>query len=86
MIGAALLFFLNGTIVLGIRPARPPSASVRTILIEMGRDSISSAGMLLTGAAVLLTHTRIGDPVVGLLTAVLMAWASWMIVRENVTI
>jgi Co/Zn/Cd efflux system component len=56
------------------------------MLIEMARDGSSSAGVLLTGAAVLLTHTRIGDPVVGLLTAVLMAWSSWVIVRENVAI
>ena len=83
---AIVAFAMNGLIVLALHSAGRHDLNVRSAIVHLAGDALSSVGVLAAGIAVLLTRSSIWDPVVSLLIAVFVLWSSWGIVRESINI
>ncbi len=87
MIVVALVAFgLNGGIVLALHSAGQADVNVRSALVHMAGDALSSVGVLVAGVAVLLSGATVWDPLVSLLIGLFILWSSWGIMRETLQI
>ncbi len=86
VIAAALVAIaVNVYVVLGLRsPGK--SLNVRAALLHVTGDIGASAGVVVAGAVILLTHWLSIDPLLSLGIAVLIAYGAWRIVRETVNL
>src|SRR6202000_2033609 len=60
--------------------------NIRSTFIHMLGDTLSTAAVIVGGAAILFTHLNWIDPVLSLLIAALILWSSISIVRESMNI
>jgi cobalt-zinc-cadmium efflux system protein len=82
---AAAGVVMNGVIaVLLWRVAR--DVNLRSAFLHMAGDTLSTAAVIIGGAAILLTGRDWIDPVLSLLIAALILWSSLGIVRETLNI
>lgn len=86
LITAAVALVLNGAITLSLRREGKEDVNVRSAVVHMFGDALSSAGII--GAALLIRYTgsTVWDPTVSILIGVLILWSSWGILRETVNL
>ena len=60
--------------------------NIRSVFLHMLGDTLSTAAVILGGAAILFTGLQWIDPVLSLLIAGMILWSSWGIVRETLNI
>ena len=60
--------------------------NIRSVFLHMLGDTLSTAAVILGGAAILFTHQQWIDPVLSLVIAGMILWSSWGIVRETLNI
>jgi cobalt-zinc-cadmium efflux system protein len=85
MIVAAAGVVMNGIIAAFLfRGSR--DLNIRSTFIHMLGDTLSTAAVILGGAAILYTHLNWIDPVLSLLIAAMILWSSISIVRETLNI
>ncbi len=60
--------------------------NIRSVFLHMLGDTLSTAAVILGGAAILLTHLTWIDPALSLLIAAMILWSSVGIVRETLHI
>lgn len=60
--------------------------NLRSAFLHMAGDTLSTAAVIVGGAAILFTHQYWVDPLLSLLIAGLILWSSWGIVRETLNI
>ena len=72
---ATALLFLRG---------RAHDLNIRGAFLHMAADALVSAGVVLAGAAILLTGRLWIDPVVSLVIVAVIAWGTWGLLRDAV--
>ncbi len=60
--------------------------NIRSTFLHMLGDTLSTAAVILGGAAILLTHQQWIDPVLSIVIAGMILWSSFGIVRETLNI
>ncbi|MBX6342629.1 MAG: cation transporter [Thermomicrobiaceae bacterium] len=83
---ALVAFALNAGIVAALHRAAREDVNVRSALVHMLGDAISSVGVLVAGVGVWLTGSSLWDPVISLLIGAFILWSSVSILRETVNI
>ena len=84
-VGAAGVL-LNGVIALMLFAESRGDLNIRSAFIHMLGDTLSTATVIVGGAAILWTGQTWIDPVLSLAIAVLIVWSSLSIVRETLNI
>ena len=85
MIVAAAGVLMNGAIALMLWKFSG-DVNIRSVFLHMLGDTLSTAAVILGGAAILFTHQQWIDPVLSLIIAGMILWSSWGIVRETLNI
>jgi cobalt-zinc-cadmium efflux system protein len=85
MIVAAAGVVMNGVIAACLFSGSR-DLNIRSTFIHMLGDTVSTAAVILGGAAIVFTHFNWIDPVLSLLIAALILWSSISIVRETLNI
>ncbi len=80
--GVGLL--LNLYLGLGMR--HEENLNVRSAVLHMLGDAAASAGVIIGGILILLTHWYVVDPILSVLIAILIAVGAWRIVKQTVGI
>jgi cobalt-zinc-cadmium efflux system protein len=82
---AAIAVLVNGVIAFMLNPGSD-DINIRSAFIHMLGDALSAFGVIVAGAAILLTGWYFLDPLVSVLIGLFILWSSWGIVREAVNI
>ena len=81
---AALGILVNGASALLFARGSKADLNVRAAFLHLLADAAVSAGVVIAGAAVILTDARWIDPVTSLVITVVIAWGSWGLLRDSV--
>ena len=85
MVVAAFGVLMNGAIA-GLLWKFSGDVNIRSVFLHMLGDTLSTAAVILGGAAILMTHLQWIDPVLSLVIAGMILWSSSGIVRETLNI
>jgi cobalt-zinc-cadmium efflux system protein len=85
MITAAAGVLMNGVIA-ALLWGVARDVNLRSAFLHMAGDTLSTAAVIVGGAAILFTGQYWIDPVLSLIIAALILWSSWGIVRETLNI
>ncbi len=85
MLVAAAGVLMNGGIALMLWKFSG-DVNIRSVFLHMLGDTLSTAAVIVGGAAILLTHLQWIDPVLSFIIAGMILWSSWGIVRETLNI
>ena len=80
---AAVGIFVNGLTALLFARGRHGELNVRSAYLHMLADAALAAGVVVAGFAIRLTHQGWIDPLIALAISVLIARASWGVLRES---
>jgi cobalt-zinc-cadmium efflux system protein len=83
---AALGILLNLIITLALRREGREDVNVRSAVVHMFADTVSSAGIIVAAIMVRITGFAEWDPAISILIGVLILWSSWGILRETVNL
>lgn len=83
---AAAAVAVNTVISLWLRKGAANDLNVRSAYLHMVGDAVSSGGVLLAGAVVMLTGSTLADPVVSFAIAGLILWSSWGLLRQTTAV
>jgi cobalt-zinc-cadmium efflux system protein len=83
MIVAAIGILVNGLTALMFVSGRKDDINIRGAFLHMAGDAAISLGVVLAGAAMLLTGWLWIDPVVSIAISVIIVWATWGLLRES---
>ncbi|HXG57808.1 MAG TPA: cation diffusion facilitator family transporter [Thermoanaerobaculia bacterium] len=86
MITAAVAVLINGAIPLSLRQERRTDVNIRTAVLHMISDAVSSAGIIIAALLIRATGTPVWDPAISVGIAALILWSSWGILRETVNL
>lgn len=86
LVVAAIGFALNGFITLWLREEGRHDVNIRSAVVHMFGDALSSLGIIVGAFVIRLTGATIVDPFVSTLIALLIVWSSWGILRETVNL
>ena len=87
IIGVAVVgLFLNAGIAWSLHAASKDDVNVRSTVLHMAGDALSTVGVILAGIGIALFGWQWLDPAASILIAVMILWSSWGIVRETVDI
>jgi cobalt-zinc-cadmium efflux system protein len=86
MITAAVAIVLNGVITLSLRHEGKADVNIRSAVLHMLGDAISSAGIIVAAILIRVTGTTIWDPAISILIGVLILWSCWGILREAINL
>jgi cobalt-zinc-cadmium efflux system protein len=87
MIGvAAAAIVVNLVIGLWLHRGAKDDLNIRSAYLHMLGDAISAFGVVIAGVLVAATHTRMADPIVSLLIAVLILYSSYGVLIESATV
>jgi cobalt-zinc-cadmium efflux system protein len=85
MVVAAAGVLMNGAIA-ALLWKFAGDVNIRSVFLHMLGDTLSTAAVIVGGAAILFTHLQWIDPVLSLIIAGMILWSSWGIVRETLNI
>ena len=85
MIVAAAGVLMNGTVA-SLLSRFSGDVNIRSVFLHMLGDTLSTAAVIVGGAAILFTHMTWIDPVLSILIAGMILWSSIGIVRETLNI
>jgi cobalt-zinc-cadmium efflux system protein len=83
---AAAGIALNFAITYALREEGKTDVNVRSAVVHMFGDTISSAGIIVAAILIRYTGALYWDAVVSILIGVLILWSSWEILRETVNL
>jgi cobalt-zinc-cadmium efflux system protein len=86
IVTASLGILLNLAITMSLRREGERDVNVRSAVVHMIGDAISSAGIIIAAILIRTTGTVQWDPVVSVLIACLIIWSSWGILRETMNL
>ena len=86
LITAAVALLLNATITFALRDEGRHDVNIRSAVLHMLGDAISSAGIIVAAILIRVTASSRWDPAVSLFIAALILWSSWGILRETVNL
>ena len=83
---ALAALFLNGAITLWLRREGRHDINIRSAVLHMLGDAISSAGIIAAAVLIRVTGAATWDPAVSMVIGVLILWSSWGVLREAVNL
>lgn len=83
---AVIAIVLNVAITLLLRRDGEHDVNVRSAVVHMIGDALSSAGIVVAAVLIARTGSVVWDPAISILIAVLILWSSWGILRETVNL
>ena len=86
LITAAFAIVLNGGITMLLHGHGRDDINIRSAVIHMIGDAISSGGIVIAALVIRMTGSSRWDPGITLLIAVLILWSSWGILKETVNL
>jgi len=79
---AAVGIFVNGATALMFAAGRERDINVRSAFLHMASDALVALGVVVTGAAILVTGWLWLDPAVSLVIGAVILWGTWSLLRE----
>lgn len=86
LITAAIALLLNALITWWLRDDGKHDVNIRSAVIHMLGDAVSSAGIIIAALLIHYTHATFWDPVVSILIGVLILWSSFGVLRETINL
>ncbi len=86
IVTAILGIALNAAITFSLRREGKDDVNVRSAVVHMMGDTISSIGIIIAAVLIRVTGTNEWDAAVTVLIGVLILWSSWGILRESVNL
>ena len=86
MVMAAIALFVNGATALSLHHDGKHDVNIRSAVIHMIGDAVSSAGIIVAAVLIRWTGSAKWDPAISVLIAVMILWSSWGILRETVNL
>ncbi|HET7712351.1 MAG TPA: cation diffusion facilitator family transporter [Thermoanaerobaculia bacterium] len=86
IITAAVGILINGVITWSLRREGRHDVSIRSAVIHMFSDAISSAGIIVAAILIRVTGSPQWDAGLSVVIGVLILWSSWGILRETVNL
>src|SRR5258708_5702339 len=86
LLTAAIALLLNGTITLSLRHERKNDLNIRSAVLHMLGDAVSSAGIIIAALLIRATAKPFWDPAVSVLIGLGILWSSWGVLREAVNL
>jgi cobalt-zinc-cadmium efflux system protein len=86
LITAAIALLLNTWITLSLHREGKHDVNIRSAVIHMLGDAVSSAGIIVAAVLIRVTGSDLWDPAVSILIGVLILWSSWGVLRETVNL
>ena len=86
LITAAIALLLNGAITLALRRDGQHDVNIRSAVLHMLGDALSSAGIIAAALLIRATGSPLWDAGVSLLIGALILWSSWGVLRETVNL
>jgi cobalt-zinc-cadmium efflux system protein len=83
MVVAAIGILINGFCAWLFASGRKDDLNVRGAFLHMASDAIVSAGVVVAGFIVLLTHCYRIDPIVSLLVNAVIVWGTWGLLSDS---
>jgi cobalt-zinc-cadmium efflux system protein len=83
---SAIGIALNMAITFALRKEGRTDLSIRSAVIHMFGDTLSSAGIIVAAIAIELTGRMIFDPLISVLIGLLILWSSWGILKESMNL
>jgi len=86
LIVAAAAFVLNATITWSLRHEGRHDLNIRSAVLHMLGDAVSSAGIVVAAILIATTGSSLWDPAMSVLIGVLILWSSFGVLRETVNL
>jgi len=86
LITAAIALALNSAITLWLREAGRHDINIRSAVVHMLGDAVSSAGIVVAALLIRFTGATYWDAVVSLGIGALILWSSWGVLREAINL
>jgi cobalt-zinc-cadmium efflux system protein len=86
IIVAAFGILINLVITLALRREGKEDVNIRSAVVHMLGDTLSSAGIIVAAILVRATGVSVWDPAISILIGLLILWSSWGILRETVNL
>jgi len=86
LIVAAIALVLNAAITLALRKEGQHDVNIRSAVLHMLGDAVSSAGIIIAALLIRFTGSLRWDPIVSLLIGALILWSSWGVLKETVNL
>ena len=86
LVTAAAALVLNSAITLWLREAGRHDINIRSAVLHMLGDAVSSAGIIAAALLIRFTGASYWDAVVSLGIAALILWSSWGVLREAINL
>ena len=83
---AAVAVVLNAAITFALRREGKHDVNIRSAVVHMLGDAISSAGIIVAAILIRVTGSPRWDPAISVAIGVLILWSSWGILRETVNL
>lgn len=83
-ISAGVGLLMNLYLGLGMR--HEENLNVKSAVLHMLGDAAASAGVIVGGIVIMVTHAYVIDPILSVLIAILIAFGAWRIVKQTVGI
>ena len=84
MVIAGIGILINGATALLFARGREHDINIRGAFLHMAADALVSLGVVVAGAAILLTGQRWIDPVTSLIIVLVIAWGTWGLLKDSV--
>jgi cobalt-zinc-cadmium efflux system protein len=81
---AGLGIIVNAATALMFARGRKNDINIRGAFLHMAADALVSLGVVVAGAAILLTGARWIDPVTSLAIVLVIAWGTWGLLKDSV--
>lgn len=86
MIVASIGIFINGGTALLFMRGSKGDLNIKGAFLHMAADAVVSAGVVISGLAIMLTGMHWIDPVVSLIIAVVILVSTWGLLRDSVNL
>ncbi|MBQ6470995.1 MAG: cation transporter, partial [Victivallales bacterium] len=83
MLTAGIGILVNGLTTILLSADKEDDLNVKGAYLHMLADTLVSAGVVVSGGLILLTHQTWIDPVIGLLIAIVIFFSSWSLFKES---
>jgi cobalt-zinc-cadmium efflux system protein len=84
MVIAGIGILINGATAMLFARGREHDINIRGAFLHMAADALVSLGVVVAGAAILLTGERWIDPVTSLIIVLVIAWGTWGLLKDSV--
>jgi len=86
LVVAAVALLLNGVITWSLRAEGKHDINIRSAVLHMLGDAVSSAGIIVAALLIRMTGHVYWDPAVSIVIGVLILWSSWGVLSETVNL